>query len=498
MSSSCLVIAMKKHKYSKRRDGVLGTTLGVLFNRIMMRMSSANVLEAIKSGKFTEPMFVKQFKEEAIRKLQNQIEFKEARLKNIKSSSEAYVEKEDISNLKKTIAKVNQCKTAKDLTAIIPDDRKLNYIEEAFRLNKIREKAQGKKDSKSLVLKRKAMKRRKDYLAWRDDAVQEVTQERSKLLTMLTNLKNTLSRIINNPIVRKVISILSTLIKILAVSVTFATLYAKFKHSFGDNKTKQTFAEFLNTDSIPRPIRMLAKVGFAACISFMALLGKFVKLEGAEAKSLKFESPKVTSANLQTVKLEKHGPVTANTRVYEFGSNKEKILPKALKSITTTKTPNKVETVIKSVKLAKPSAVSPSSQVTTKIVSLAKPVKHDKALKRCKPHKACRVNDDMFEGLKSLIEKAKTGLGKFARIYPSIAKALRIILKIDGTIGTLVGGFTTSSVLFASLNDLKVVSREAEKNGAGGVVKMYIFPIIVLLQGILKLRIAKALTPEEV
>lgn len=487
---------MKKSKYSKRRDSVIGTTIGILFNRIMMRLTSANVLDAIKKGTFTEPMFVKQFKEEAIRKLKNQIEFKESRLKNIKSSSEAFIEKEDIANLKKTIAQVNQCKTAKDLVAIIPDDRKLSYIEEAFRLNKIREKAQGKKDSRALVLKRKSLKHRRDYLSWRDDAVQEVTQERSKLLTMLTNLKNSLSRIINNPIVRKVISILSVLIKILAVSVTFATLYAKFKHSFGDNKTKQTFAEFLNTDSIPKPIRMLAKIGFAACVSFAALLGKFVKLEGAENKGLKLEAPGASSANLRTVKLEKAGPATANLKTYEFGTNKEKIVPKAIKSITTTNTPNKVESVFKSVKLTKPSPISSSSQITTKVISLAKP-KHDKALKS-RMASIRRVSDNIFDNLKSLIERAKTGLGKFARTNPTIAKTLRVILKIDGTIGAVVGSAATGGVLLASLNDLKTVSREAEESGAGGIIKMYVIPIIVLLQGIVKLRIAKALTPDEV
>ena len=89
---------MKKTKYSKRNDGVVGTAIGLLLNRIMMRITNGNVLEAIKNGKYTEPMFVKQFKEEALRKLNNQI----------KKSSEAYVEKEDISNLKKTISQVNQ------------------------------------------------------------------------------------------------------------------------------------------------------------------------------------------------------------------------------------------------------------------------------------------------------------------------------------------------------------------------------------------------------
>lgn len=491
---------MKKSKYSKRRDSVIGTTIGILFNRIMMRLTSANVLDAIKKGTFTEPMFVKQFKEEAIRKLKNQIEFKESRLKNIKSSSEAFIEKEDIANLKKTIAQVNQCKTAKDLVAIIQDDRKLSYIEEAFRLNKIREKAQGKKDSRALVLKRKSLKHRRDYLSWRDDAVQEVTQERSKLLTMLTNLKNSLSRIINNPIVRKVISILSTLIKILAVSVTFATLYAKFKHSFGDNKTKQTFAEFLNTDSIPKPIRMLAKIGFAACVSFAALLGKFVKLEGAEKKGFKLEAPGTPSANLRTVKLEKHGPVTANTSVYEFGANgsvKEKIVPKAIKSITTTKTPSKIESVFKSVKLSKPSPISSSSQITTKVVSLAKPIKKDSGI-RSRKGQVRLIRDGLLDNLKSLIERAENGLRTFARRSPTIAKTLRIILKIDGMIGAIVGTAATGSVLLASLNDLKFASKEAESQGFGGVIKMYVVPIIVLLQGIIKLRIAKALTPEEV
>ena len=381
----------------------------------------------------------------------------------------------------------------------MPDDRRLGYIEEAFRLNKIREKAQGKKDSKSLVLKRKSVKR-KDYLSWRDDAVQEVTQERSKLLTMLTNLKNSLSRIINNPIVRKVISILSTLIKILAVSVTFATLYAKFKHSFGDNKTKQTFAEFLNTDSIPKPIRMLAKIGFAACVSFAALLGKFVKLEGAEKKGFKLEAPGTPSANLRTVKLEKHGPVTANTSVYEFGANgsvKEKIVPKAIKSITTTKTPSKIESVFKSVKLSKPSPTSSSSQITTKVISLAKPIKKDSGI-RSRKGQVRLIRDGLLDNLKSLIERAENGLRTFARRSPTIAKTLRIILKIDGTIGAVVGTAATGSVLLASLNDLKFASKEAESQGFGGVIKMYVVPIIVLLQGIIKLRIAKALTPEEV
>lgn len=106
------------------------------------------------------------------------------------------------------------------------------------------------------------------------DEIEQVKKERSKLVVTLTKLKNSLVAFADNPKVKRVISTINKLLKILVTSVTVATLYAKFKHSFGENKI--SFQDFLNSDLVSTPVRVLAKIGFTACVNFIKFLDRIV------------------------------------------------------------------------------------------------------------------------------------------------------------------------------------------------------------------------------